>query len=176
MTIRNDVTVNWASSPRIITVASPSETITIKDLYDTLRSLEASLSSMDDDSIVEAGGLEDLGGGVQVGLTVTLLNAKLAFESRSGPAFSQCRISGGNLVAKDSAGTYFSSPIESTAYTQVILSNSSSATLMVTDGSGGSGITAADVWNYLLSNPAAGTAGAQLKKALTTGNFLALKD
>lgn len=37
-------------------------------------------------------------------------------------------------------------------------------------------ITAADVWNFLLSQPSTpGSAGEKLKQVLTTGNFLALK-
>jgi hypothetical protein len=127
--IRNDLTVDWSQSPRIITVAYPSTEITMQDLYDTLRVLEAGFDAIDEPFIVDAGGKEQLGGGVLVGLTVTLQNALLAFEARSGPSFVQCRVSGGNLVAIDDVGDYFSSPIYPTAYTQIVLANSSSATL-----------------------------------------------
>lgn len=129
MAIRSDITVDWTASPRIVTVASPSAEVTMQDLYDTLRSLESYQSSMDDDSIVDAGGLEELGGGVKVGLTITLKNALLAFEARPGPTFELCRIGGGNLVATDSVGAYYDSPVAVTAYVQVVLANSSSATL-----------------------------------------------
>ena len=39
MTIRTDLTIDWASSPRIATVLSPSTEITMQDLVDTCRIL-----------------------------------------------------------------------------------------------------------------------------------------
>lgn len=127
MSFRADISIDWEVSPRIITVAAPSEAITMQDLYDTLRTLEAQQVATDDKPIVSGAGKENLGGGVSVGLTITLLNARLAFEARPGPDFVQCLVSGGNLVAIDDVGADMS-PIEPTAYTQIILSNSSSAT------------------------------------------------
>ena len=136
MTIRNDITIDWNADPRIVTVDSPSTEITMQDLLDTLRSEESKAPNVDDDSIVDAAGKEDLGGGVYVGLTVTLLNARLAFEARPGPTFAQCKVSGGNLVALDSDGNTMNA-IEPTAYTQIVLANSSSATLQTyASGSG----------------------------------------
>jgi hypothetical protein len=41
--------------------------------------------------------------------------------------------------------------------------------------SGGSGATAAQVWDYLLSSPTAGSAAEKLLQTLSTSNFLALK-
>jgi uncharacterized protein YjbI with pentapeptide repeats len=128
MAIRTDIIVDWWASPRIITVLAPSAEITMQDLVDTCRYLEDDLNSLDDEHLVDAAGKEDLGGGVKVGITVTLQNAKLAFEARGGPDFIQCNISGGNLVSIDLNGVT-TSPIQPTSYTQVVLANSSSATL-----------------------------------------------
>ena len=128
MTIRTDITVDWESSPRIITVLSPSTEVTIQDLHDTLAYLEQLPINMDDDQIVSSSGKENLGGGVQVGITLTLLNAQLAFQARPGPDYVQCSVSGGNLVAVDANGADLSS-IYPTAYTQVVVTSSSSATL-----------------------------------------------
>lgn len=128
MTIRNDVSVDWGSSPRIITVAAPSTEITIQDLHDTLRDLEDRADDLTYDELVDSAGKESLGGGVYVGITMTLNNAQLAFEARGGPAFVQCNVSGGNLVAVDDVGANLD-PIYTTAYTQVIRTSSSSATL-----------------------------------------------
>lgn len=128
MSQRNDLSINWEISPRVITVASPSVEITMQDLLDTLRFMEAAAVAMDDASIVDAAGKEDLGGGTKVGLTVTLQNATLAFEARPGPEWVQCNVSGGNLVAQDTNEVTIS-PIEPTSFTQVVLANSSSATL-----------------------------------------------
>lgn len=128
MAIRSDITVDWESSPRIITVAAPSTEVVIQDLHDTLAYLEQLPVNMDNDQIVSSSGKENLGGGVQVGITSTLLNAQLAFEARPGPNYAQCSVSGGNLVAIDANGADIP-PIYPTAYTQVVVTSSSSATL-----------------------------------------------
>ena len=91
MTARTDLTVDWYASPRIITVLSPSTEITIQDLVDTCRVLEEEYVAMDDDHLVDAGGKENLGGGVKVGITATLRNALVAFETRTGPSFHVCQ-------------------------------------------------------------------------------------
>jgi len=124
--IRSDISINWLSSPRLITIASPSVSIVMQDLYDTLRNAET--TNMDKPIIVSGSGKEPLGNGVYVGLTVSLLNAQLAFENRPGPSFIQCTANGGNLVAFDSSSNSMS-PIYTTSYTQIILAASSSATL-----------------------------------------------
>lgn len=129
MTIRSDFSIDWEVSPRIITIASPSTSVIMQDLLDTLRSEESSGANMDDDSIVDAAGKENLGEGVRVGLTVTLLNAKIAFEARGGPTYIQCTALGGNLVALDDVGGDIS-PVYPTAFTQVVRASSSSATLI----------------------------------------------
>jgi len=128
MAFRNDVSINWEVSPRIILVAAPSVEITIQDLHDTLRTLEAQTEAMDDPAIVDTAGKEPLGGGVYVGLTLTLLNAVIAFEPRTGPEYTQCDIIGGNAVARDAFGGEIS-PVHPTAFTQIVRTSSSSATL-----------------------------------------------
>ncbi len=131
MALRNDISINWDVSPRIITVNSPSVEITMQDLYDTLRDRET--IQIDEQRIIAGAGKEPLGGGVLVGLTLTLNNALLAFEARPGPTYTQCNVSGGNLVAVDSNGDALDSPIYPTAFTQIVLANSSSATLQEID-------------------------------------------
>ncbi|MEA2038098.1 MAG: hypothetical protein U9O94_11425, partial [Nanoarchaeota archaeon] len=125
MAIRADISVNWNLSPRIITVASPSTALTMQDLYDTMRDVE--YTQMDESYIIAGAGGEPLGGGVLVGLTLTLNNAKVAFEARPGPEYVQCYLTGGNLVSTDINGDP-TSAVEPTAFTQIIQSNSSSAT------------------------------------------------
>lgn len=126
MATRNDITIDWTLSPRIITIDSPSVEVTMQDLYDTLRDAEE--IQIDEPRIVSGAGKEPLGGGVSVGLTITLQNALLAFEARPGPNFTICRVDGGNLVAVDINGDPIT-PIHPTAYVQILLSSSSSATL-----------------------------------------------
>jgi hypothetical protein len=130
MAVRTDVTVDWSQSPRIIEVAAPSTEITIQDLHDTCRDFEDSLpSGMQYDQLISSAGKEELGGGVLVGITSTLQNALLQFEARAGPTYTQCKVSGGNLVAVDENGDTQTTPINPTAFTQVVITASSSATL-----------------------------------------------
>ncbi len=143
MAVRNDISIDWSLSPRIITVEAPSIEITMQDLYDTLRTEE--VVQVDEPYVIAGAGKEPLGGGVVVGLTLTLNNALLAFEARTGPSYIQCNVAGGNLVAVDSNGNPVNSPIFPTAFTQIVLANSSSATLQELDAiqfsSYGGGIT-----------------------------------
>ncbi len=85
MAVRTDITVDYKVSPRIITIAVPSTSITIEDLYDTLRTIEDDVDNLDDAFLISAGGREQLGGGIRVGVTATLNNARLAFQARRIP-------------------------------------------------------------------------------------------
>ena len=83
MATRNDVTVDFLESPRIIEVAAPSTEITMQDLVDTIRKIEdAFTKGMPHDKLLDASGKQDLGGGVLVGITTDLQNAQLSFEPR----------------------------------------------------------------------------------------------
>lgn len=145
MTFRNDVSIDWSVSPRIVTVASPSTEINVQDLYDTCMTLESQTTAIDDLHIIDAAGKEELGGGTSVGLTATFLNALLAFDARSGPQYIQCSVSGGNLVALESdLVTYTTTPISPTAFTQVVVTAASSATISETAPED----TAVAVWAY----------------------------
>ncbi len=128
MAFRSDIVVDYIVSPRVITVLSPSVELTIQDLIDTVRILEEMFIGLSYPKLINAAGKEPLGGGVLVGITATLQNARIAFEARPGPSFVQCNISGGNLVAVDDLGAPIN-VVQTTAFTQVILTSSSSATL-----------------------------------------------
>ncbi|UCD24754.1 MAG: hypothetical protein JSW51_02215, partial [Gemmatimonadota bacterium] len=74
----------------MIEVALPSTEVINQDLHDTLNSntlqpgmSDDSLENMDDDQIIDSAGKEDLGGGVEVGITSTLLNGQIAFGRTS---------------------------------------------------------------------------------------------
>lgn len=131
MAVRDDITFIMSSSPRVILVNKNGDTsreLTIQDLVDTIRDFEDDPLSMAHDHLIEASGKEALGGSVFVGITATLQNAQVGFESRPGPTFVQCSISGGNLVAVGEGDTIIN-PIYTTNYVQVVLTSSSSATL-----------------------------------------------
>ena len=173
MTIRTDISFEWETSPRIITVLAPSTELNLQDLVDTCRYHEMQMENMDDDQLIAAAGKEPLGGGVQVGITATLLNALLAFEARSGPSYIQCNIKGGNLVAVDEDGIPVSSPISPTAFTQIVMAASSSATLITTSVSGiGTPEEVRDaVWSDVnFASHGAGTAGDKLNAAASAGD------
>jgi hypothetical protein len=133
MTIRTDLTIDWYSSPRLITVAAPSTEITVQDLYDTLSDAADKMDTMTFPRLIEAAGKEPLGGGVSVGVTATLQNAQVAFEARPGPTWELCIISGGNIVAVDDVGAELDTRYP-TAYTTVDRAASSSATLLTSSG------------------------------------------
>ncbi|KKU68583.1 MAG: hypothetical protein UX92_C0019G0018, partial [Candidatus Amesbacteria bacterium GW2011_GWA1_47_20] len=81
--------------------------------------------------LVKTFGKQTLGGGIFVGITAELQNAKVSFQARDGtdtPPEVLCTISGGNLVALDANGASMN-PIYPTAYTQVVIAQSSSATI-----------------------------------------------
>lgn len=98
MAFRSDITIDWTRSPRIITVLAPSTSLTIQDLYDTLRQNEDDVYNTPYDEIVSAGGKEDLEGGAFVAVTLSLLNALLRFEARL------TETSSGTITSADTTG------------------------------------------------------------------------
>ena len=87
MATREDVTTNvTAELQRIAEVAAPAAEFTAQDIVDTLRVQEASFQGISYPSLLDAFGKQDLGGGVSVGITVSLQDTKVAFEGRTTPA------------------------------------------------------------------------------------------
>ena len=127
MAINSSLSINYNTSPRLVNVASPEVELTCQDLYDTLQYLQAGLGGMDEPPIVLASGKEELGGGVRVGLTVTLLDALVQFDARTEP--TTCKVDGGNLVSFDTATEeYLNSPHAYSSFVMPIYTSSSSAT------------------------------------------------
>lgn len=139
MAVRNDITVDFSSSPRIAEIADPSTTVTIQDLYDTLSVIQARLENASFPVVVKAGGKDDLGGGRRVGVTLTLQNTRLAFQARPGPSYVQCTVTDGNLVAVNASNAAMAA-IHTTAFTQIIINQSTAPTLV-------GAATPAEVWD-----------------------------
>lgn len=106
MTERSDINTDWALDPRLIEVEEPSVALLLQDLVDTLRSntlqpgeADDSLDNMDDDFILDAVGKADLGSGRETGITATLQQAQVLFESRLTPDEE------GTVTTGDVAGT-----------------------------------------------------------------------
>ena len=132
MAIRDDISISWELSPRIIEVTSDSTAVTIQELVNACRHLEAGFDALDDASIIAASGKEFLTEELRVGITLKLLNAKLKFKDRLYPPWIVCAVSGGNLVAVDVYG-YPMNPIEPADYVTVTLAQSSSAAILDID-------------------------------------------
>lgn len=127
VTFLSVVSVDYTVSPRIISIASPTAEVSIQDMYDTLRVIEARVQNIAFPSLVSAGGKEDLGGGTSVGITMTLQNAQISWGDRGSP--TRAKIAGGNIVAIDSAGVPLAVDVFSTNINSVI-AQSSNATLL----------------------------------------------
>jgi len=134
MSIRYDIIVHWEESPRIIEVLAPSTLLMIQDLVDTLRFLEADPLNWSYPHLVDSYGKQYLAEGKYVGITLALRNARLKFESRPGPGWVRCKVTGGNLVAYDENENPME-PIEVSNFTQLTVELDVSPALIVTGGS-----------------------------------------
>lgn len=86
-------------SPRIIKILSPDTEITMQQLVDKLRDWEDEPWNMSYSKIISATGKQALGGGVTVGITAQLQNAKIEFESRT------TSFSNGTATSNNTTGT-----------------------------------------------------------------------
>lgn len=158
MAFRDDVSVDWTVSPRLITVADPSTEIEIFDLVDTLRILEDQITNMKYPYILAAEGKLQLDDTATkfTGIIAILQNALLEFEGVAGPTWKHCDVNGGILLSLDSDNAFVYSfndqPFVNVAYEKEI-----SPALIQTDVSG---LTASEstylseVWSILGLDPA----------------------
>ena len=123
------VTLSFDNPSQIITVMAPDTEITIQELHNKIREYEDDLDNHSYGIICDTSGKEQLLGGVQVGLTMVLYDWKVKFESRAGPTYVQCAISGGNVVGYDTGTSTYGSPLEPSDYVYAVITSSSSATL-----------------------------------------------
>lgn len=129
-------TFNFSTS--LIAVDSGVVDVDCSTLYDAIKLAQASQEGIIYDRIGKGSGLDTLGPGVQVGITVELLGSwQLSFTAGNYVA----RVAGGNLIGGPSGD-----PIAYSAGVQALLIQSANATVVTTGGGGGT--TAADVWTY----------------------------
>jgi hypothetical protein len=164
MAVRYDVTIDWVSSPRLLTVDATSVEISVQEIVDTCRFLEDTTPGENYDYLIDAAGKEPLGGTTSVGITATLNNCQIAFEARAGPNWVLCTISGGNIVAVDENGAALD-PRYPTAFTSVDRAASSSATLSEAEGSDPAAVAEA-VWEAKVSGFQPATVGAGFQTLL----------
>jgi hypothetical protein len=157
-----------------IIIVSPDIIITIQELYDKVRDYEDEPANLDLNQIISAGGKEDLGGGVSVGITATLLDGwQLFFQTLS----QDTAVRGGNLVALDDMDVS-QSPIANSNIVKLELS--SGTTAIETSGgltSGNIDDIAIAVWDETTSTHTSdGTFGNFVQnKLLTVAKWLGLK-
>ncbi len=113
MTTRNDVQVDYQTSPRVAEVAAPSTEMTMQDLVDTLRKDEDAFArGLAFNKLLDASGKQPLGGVTSVGITVALQDVKIAFEGRTTPAETGTVTTGsgapvaGTITFEDTAATF----------------------------------------------------------------------
>lgn len=118
---------------KLIEVPSPDTEITMQTLYNACKVYEAEAPNLEEAQVCKASGKEPLGGGVLVGITLTLVNGwRLKFEDRPGPTTIVCDVTGGNLVGQiegpDDPSPTFQNPIAPATFVTVTKTSSSSAT------------------------------------------------
>ncbi len=86
MTSRTDILQEFQTDPRIQTVEAPSVSYLVQDIVDTSRVIEEQFDATTFGRLVDAGGKEDLGGGLEVAITATFQNNLVEFEARRTPA------------------------------------------------------------------------------------------
>jgi len=113
-----------------IQVNAPLTVITIQELVNFIREYEDEWESMGFSSLITGAGKDALGGGVFVGITMTLLDPwEIFFEARLGPDVVECFVRGGNLVATDVFGSARPAMRES-PFTFAVIEQSTSASLI----------------------------------------------
>lgn len=117
---------------KIIEVDLPTTGIQIQELIDEIRNYEDNLVNFDIPKIANAGGKDDLGGGAEVGITLTLLDGwTIGFADRAGPGWTTCIVQDGNLVATSGGTSY--NPIEQADYVSVIQLGAVATTIATAD-------------------------------------------
>jgi hypothetical protein len=107
--------------------------ITMQALYNACKVYEAEAPNLEESQVAKASGKEPLGGGVLVGITLTLVNGwRLKFEDRPGPTTIVADATGGNLVSQlegpNAASPTFQNPIAPATFVTVTKTSSASAT------------------------------------------------
>lgn len=110
MAVRADITADFTASPRVITIASPSTTLDIVDLIDTMDALH--ISNPNEPQLYSFISTD----GLVAGLNAFLDNAVVSFEARSAAPVIECTVTGGSLAAAGRA------PFAPTKFTKVLVS------------------------------------------------------
>jgi hypothetical protein len=114
MAVIDDLEVFPELDPRLVLLGPASNSVTVQDIHDTLCAWQDSTDGHPFDVLVESAGKEALGGGVTVGITTTLQNARIGFaahkEWKSAGTATGADPSGVILV--DSGATFVADGVE----------------------------------------------------------------
>lgn len=146
-------------------------TITIQDIYDQIVDFQDEPGNLDLPQMLRAGGKDDLGTGEFTVVTLTLLDGwRLAFEAAPGPAQVLGTVTGGNFVARFTTTTPNDTvqfPIAPTAFISGFIAQATTGALVQ-----GSGLQAADVWDYAGPYTLGSIGHFIINRLLTTIQFL----
>lgn len=123
-------TLTFFKLNRVIQVDDPVEgtAVTVQELVNAIRDYEEEVDFLDYSHICNAFGKQDLGGGVQVGITLELINDwRIQFESPGAPPTINVYVRAGNLVAVNS---FSNNPIKASDYVTVIIAQSTSPSII----------------------------------------------
>lgn len=123
-------TLTFFKFDRVIQVDDPVEgtSVTVQELVNAIREYEEELDFFDYGHICNAFGKQDLGGGVQVGITLELINDwRIQFETPGPSTTITVYVKGGNLVAVNS---FSNNPIKPSDYVTVIIAQSTSPSII----------------------------------------------
>jgi hypothetical protein len=134
-------TLAFDQTAQIATVPAPDTSITIQSVYDQFVRYESRAQVMLYPQAIIGGGKFDYGTGDLTVVSIRLIDWKLAFEARPGPALVGCTVTGGNLSSVDDVGAA-QWPIQETAYTSVSFAQATTGALIQAD-------ELVDIWTRL---------------------------
>lgn len=119
---------------RLMLVDVGVDEVTCQQIYNAAREFEGEPANLDLLPLVTAGGKDDLGGGRQVGITLTMINDwRVKFPDAAGPTIDVKTVSGGNFLA---VNQYQNVPVAASTFTTVILAQDTSASAIEVPSSG----------------------------------------
>lgn len=106
------------TNPRIVHIPNTIAEATVQDLIDTLAAKQAEIDNLVYDPLLAAAGKQDLGGGVKVGLTLELQNARASFDSVKGSTHEGTVTTGdaNGVTLNDAAAQFVTDAIEQGAW------------------------------------------------------------
>lgn len=111
MAVISGTTVNWALSPRLVTIPVAEDDVSAADLQDTMQDLEDDEAGMVWPKLRNMSGGQDLGGGTTVGFTIEYANAQ-AVPQRTSSVSTGTITTGSSTQLIDSAADFVTDGVE----------------------------------------------------------------